>query len=155
QDEMPPTISKYLSVIIKKLENYPLEVILEPGRSLVANTGILLTKIEYIKHTSHKNFAIVDAAMNDLIRPALYNAWHDIKPVIIHDELEPVIYDVVGPVCETADCIGKNRNLSLRSGDLLAILTAGAYGSCMSSNYNSRPRLAEVMIDKDEIHLIR
>jgi diaminopimelate decarboxylase len=155
QEETPPAISNYLSAIRKKVENCPLEIILEPGRSLVANAGILLTKVEYLKYAPLNNFAIVDAAMNDLIRPALYNAWHDIKPVMIHTELEPIYYDVVGPVCETADLIGKNRQLLLKSGDLLAVMTAGAYGFCMSSNYNSRPRPCEVLIDKNEIHLIR
>jgi diaminopimelate decarboxylase len=157
KNEMPPTISAYLSAIKKKLINCSLEIILEPGRSLVANTGILLTKVEYLKHSSHKNFAIVDAGMNDLIRPALYDAWHDIQPVVNYnkEEVEQATFDVVGPVCETADFIGQNRKLSLKSGDLLAVMTVGAYGFCMSSNYNSRPRPAEVMIDKSEIHLIR
>jgi diaminopimelate decarboxylase len=155
QNETPPTVSKYLAAIKKRVENCPLEIILEPGRSLVANTGILLTKVEYLKHTPHKNFAIVDTGMNDLIRPSLYNAWHDINSVVNHSDVKAVIYDIVGPVCETADFIGQNRNLSLKSGDLLAVMTVGAYGFCMGSNYNSRPRSAEVIIDKNEMHLIR
>lgn len=154
QDETPPTITEYLKAVTEKLAHCPFEIILEPGRSLVANTGILLTKIEYLKHTPHKNFAIVDAAMNDLIRPALYDAWHDIK-VVNNTNLSSESYDIVGPVCETADFLGKDRKLSLQENDLLAIYTAGAYGFCMSSNYNSRPRAAEVLIDKDKIHLIR
>jgi diaminopimelate decarboxylase len=155
QAETPPSISTYLAAIKKKIENCSLEIIIEPGRSLVANTAILLTEVEYLKHTPHKNFAIVDAGMNDLIRPALYDAYHDIKPIINRNELDPVTYDVVGPICETADFIGQNRKLSLLSGDLLAVMTVGAYGFCMSSNYNSRPRLPEILINKNEIHLIR
>lgn len=155
QNELLPSISEYLSAITKKINHSSLEVILEPGRSLVANTGILLTQIEYIKQTPYKNFLIVDAAMNDLIRPVLYDAWHDIKVLKQYNDVSPIIYDVVGPVCETADFIGKNRMLAVQPNDLLAIFTVGAYGSCMSSNYNSRPRAPEILIDKDEIHVIR
>jgi diaminopimelate decarboxylase len=155
QNESPPTISAYLAALDKKFEHCSLEIILEPGRSLVANTGVLLTRVEYLKLTPHKNFAIVDAAMNDLIRPALYDAWHEIKPVNQYDGLKMETYDIVGPVCETADCLGKDRLLAIQADDYLAICTAGAYGFCMSSNYNSRPRPPEVMIDKDQVHLIR
>ncbi|MBV8802171.1 MAG: diaminopimelate decarboxylase [Gammaproteobacteria bacterium] len=153
--ESVPSISEYLSSIIKKSNHSPLEIVLEPGRSLVANTGILLTQTEYIKQTPHKNFLVVDAGMNDLIRPALYDAWHDIQPVNRHHTISPQIYDVVGPVCETADFIGKHRKLAVRASDLLAVFTVGAYGFCMSSNYNSRPRPPEILIDKNEVHVIR
>jgi diaminopimelate decarboxylase len=126
----------------------------EPGRSLVGNTGILLSRVEYLKHSGDRNFAVIDAAMNDLIRPALYNAWHEIKPVAYRRT--PVRrYEVVGPVCETADFLAHERDLNVVEGDLVAIMSAGAYGMTMSSNYNTRPRAAEVMIDRDEMHLIR
>ena len=127
---------------------------IEPGRSLVGNAGLLLTRVEYIKHTSHRDFAIVDAAMNDLIRPALYDAYHEILPVIINGNSIKT-YQIVGPVCETGDFLGHDRKLALAKGDLLAVMSAGAYGMSMSSNYNSRPRAAEVMVDGDHIHLIR
>ena len=133
-----------------------MKVLFEPGRSLVGNAGILLTKIEYLKHNATKNFAIVDAAMNDLMRPALYEAWHGIEPV------QPRVnkgiateYDIVGPVCESGDWLGKNRALTIEQGDLLAILSAGSYAMAMSSNYNTRPRAAEVMVDGDQVYLIR
>lgn len=155
KDENPPTIPEYVSIIEKKLKNYSLEVILEPGRSIVAEAGVLLTKVEYLKHTSHKNFAIVDAGMNDLMRPALYEAWQEIIPLQQKDSSTSQQYDIVGPVCESADFLGKNRQLSLQAGDLLAICHAGAYGFSMSSNYNSRPRVAEIMVDKNQVHLIR
>lgn len=155
RNETPPSIKDYAKTLITKFERFPFEIILEPGRAIVANAGVLLTTVEYLKHTSHKNFAIIDAAMNDLLRPALYNAWHDIVPVEIHTDQSKKLYDIVGPVCESADFLGKDRELAIKPGDLLAIQSAGAYGSSMSSNYNSRPRTAEVMIDKKEIHLIR
>jgi diaminopimelate decarboxylase len=154
-NELLPSIAEYLSAIIKKIDHSPLEIILEPGRSLVANAGILVTQVEYIKQTPYKNFLVVDAAMNDLIRPVLYHAWHDIQPVKRHSELFPMTYDVVGPICETADFIGKDRKLAVQLEDLLAVFTVGAYGFCMSSNYNSRPRATEILIDKNEIHVIR
>jgi diaminopimelate decarboxylase len=154
QQESPPSISEYLSTLSEKFKNSPLEVIIEPGRSLVANTGILLTQVEYVKHTPHKNFAVVDAAMNDFIRPALYEAWHNVQPVKQNTQSSS-IYDIVGPVCETADFIGKNRELAIEQGDFLAVFMTGAYGFCMSSNYNSRPRAAEILIDKNKIHVIR
>jgi diaminopimelate decarboxylase len=150
QDEQPPTIQEYVTAINSRLASCPLEIILEPGRSLVANAGVLLTQVEYLKETPHRNFAIVDAAMNDLMRPALYNAWQNILPVDLTSTQEKKIYDVVGPVCESADFLGKERQLKLQVGELLAITDAGAYGFSMSSNYNSRPRVAE-----DQIHLIR
>jgi diaminopimelate decarboxylase len=156
QDEEPPTIQHYIKKIVDHINNSPYEIIIEPGRSIVANAGVLLTRIEYLKHTAHKNFAIVDAAMNDLIRPALYDAWQNILPVNLqHQDRSPDTYDIVGPVCESADFLGKNRLLSLEQGELLAICSAGAYGFSMSSNYNSRPRAAEVLVDQNKSHLIR
>ena len=126
----------------------------EPGRSLVGNTGILLARVEYLKHGEHRNFAVIDAAMNDLIRPALYDAWHDIQPV--QPRRAPARrYEVVGPVCESGDFLGHDRDLSLAEGDLVAIMSAGAYGMTMSSNYNTRPRAAEVMVSGSAMHLIR
>ena len=125
-----------------------------PGRALVGNAGGLLTRVEYLKHTPHRDFAIVDAAMNDLMRPALYDAYHEILPVITNDGGDK-IYQVVGPVCETGDFLGHDRKLALSQGDLLAIMSAGAYGMSMSSNYNTRPRAAEVMVDGDRVHLVR
>jgi diaminopimelate decarboxylase len=155
QDEELPTIEAYAAALKGKLKQCGLEIILEPGRALVANAGILLTRVEYLKQTQHKNFAIVDAGMNDLLRPALYSAWHPILPVKLNQEVKEQVYDVVGPVCESADFLGKNRLLALQQGDLLAIGMVGAYGACMSSNYNARPRAAEFIVDKDKIHLIR
>jgi len=128
---------------------------MEPGRAIMANAGILLTKVEYLKPGQEKHFAIVDAAMNDLIRPALYSAWMNIVPVVINNTLNKQLYDVVGPVCETGDFLGKDRELALSEGDLLAVRSAGAYGFTMSSNYNSRPRAAEIMVDGARCHLIR
>lgn len=155
QDETPPSPLEYAQIILERLHNYPLpwplELHLEPGRILVAAAGLLLTRIEYLKD----QFAIVDASMNDLLRPALYGAVQEIVPVKPHNEGEYRAYDIVGPVCETADFLGKNRNLCLKAGDLLAVLTTGAYGFSMSSNYNSRPRVAEVMVDKDHHQVIR
>jgi diaminopimelate decarboxylase len=130
------------------------ELLLEPGRAIAGNAGILLTRVEYLKHTDHKNFAIVDAAMNDLQRPALYDAWHDIVPVQPRESASSN-YDIVGPICETGDFLGKDRHLALATGDLLAVRSAGAYGFTMSSNYNSRPRAAEVMVDGAQVHIIR
>ncbi len=154
RDETPPSISDYAATLMEKLRHCPLEVVLEPGRAIVANTGILLTNVEFLKPTEHRNFAIVDAAMNDLLRPALYQAWHDITPVTPKN-IASQLYDVVGPVCESADFLGKQRQLAIETGDLLAIHSAGAYGFSMSSNYNSRPRAAEVMVDGQHVHLIR
>ncbi|EKD54875.1 MAG: hypothetical protein ACD_60C00038G0037 [uncultured bacterium] len=154
QYETTPTIEEYAAALSQKFPS-SLKIILEPGRAIVANAGILLTKIEYLKHTPHKNFAIVDAAMNDLLRPALYDAWHKIEPIHLKETIEKKLYDIVGPVCESADFLGKQRTLAIETGDLLAVYSAGAYGFSMSSNYNSRPRAAEVMIDGTEAHLIR
>lgn len=149
-DEITPSINDYCTAIIAKLKHSNLKLIMEPGRALVAEAGILVTKIEYIKHTNSKNFAIVDAAMNDLLRPSLYNAWHGIIPIKIKHKVIAQMYDVVGPVCESSDFLGKNRHLAIQEKDLLAICTTGAYGSVMSSNYNSRPRAAEIMVEDDQ-----
>lgn len=154
--EQPPLPSDYISQVVARLANYPeLELIMEPGRAIMANAGILLTKVEYLKPGQEKHFAIVDAAMNDLIRPALYSAWMNIVPVVINNALSKQHYDVVGPVCETGDFLGKERELAISEGDLLAVRSAGAYGFTMSSNYNSRPRAAEIMVDGERCHLIR
>lgn len=153
-DEQPPLANEYIKAVREHLTNRQLKLMFEPGRYIVANAGVLITQVEYLKHTTHKNFAIVDAAMNDLIRPALYEAWMDIKPIIQHPG-QSNHYDIVGPVCETGDFLGKDRPLIVAEGDLLAICSAGAYGFTMSSNYNSRGRAAEVMVDGDIAHLIR
>lgn len=153
-DETPPDFSIYAAAMLKKLGDRKIKLVFEPGRALVGNAGLLLTQVEYLKHTEAKNFAIVDAAMNDLMRPALYDAYHEILAVKPHDGTTQV-YEIVGPVCESGDFLGHDRVLSLQQGDLLAIMSAGAYGMSMSSNYNTRPRAAEVMVDGDTCHLIR
>ncbi|MDO9151869.1 MAG: diaminopimelate decarboxylase [Methylotenera sp.] len=153
-DETPPEFTAYAKAMREKLGGRNVKLVFEPGRALVGNAGVLLTKVEYLKQTETKNFAIVDAAMNDLMRPALYDAYHDIKAVKPRAE-EAVNYEIVGPVCESGDFLGHDRALSLQEGDLLAIMSAGAYGMSMSSNYNTRPRAAEVMVDNDQCHLIR
>ena len=155
RDEQPPLPADYIAAILQRLEHRPFEIMLEPGRAIVGNAGVLLTKVEYLKPTTGKNFAIVDAAMNDLLRPALYAAWQDIIPVNLTIKADRQEWDIVGPVCETGDFLGKARMLSLQAGDLLAVRSAGAYGFAMSSNYNSRPRPAEVMVDGSQVHLIR
>ncbi|RXP91504.1 diaminopimelate decarboxylase [Vibrio parahaemolyticus] len=155
RDELPPQPSDYAKALLGRLENHQdLELIFEPGRAIAANAGILLTRVEFLKHTEHKNFAIIDAAMNDLMRPALYQAWQDILPVSPRNG-EPQTYDLVGPICETGDFLGKDRALVLQEGDLLAVRSAGAYGFVMSSNYNTRTRAAEVMVDGNQSHLVR
>lgn len=154
--EAPPSPADYISKVVERLKAYPeLELIMEPGRAIMANAGVLLTKVEFLKPGQEKHFAIVDAAMNDLIRPALYSAWMNIVPVVLNNSLPRQNYDVVGPVCETGDFLGKDRELAIAEGDLLAVRSAGAYGFTMSSNYNSRPRAAEVMVDGQHCHLIR
>ena len=154
QDETPPPVADYINALLAKLQGRAHTILLEPGRALVGNAGLLLTRVEYIKHGAEKNFAIVDAAMNDLMRPALYDAHHDIVPVVPrHGSGE--VYEVVGPVCESGDFLGHERRLDLRQGDLLAILSAGAYGMSMSSNYNTRARAAEIMIKGRDSYLIR
>lgn len=154
RDETPPDMADYRSILFSRLKGRPEEIIVEPGRSLVGNAGLLLTRVEYVKSGDNKNFAVVDAAMNDLMRPALYDAFHDIIPVSLANEPE-VTCDVVGPVCETGDFIGLERRLAIKEGALLAVLSAGAYGMSMSSNYNSRPRAAEILLNKNEIRLVR
>lgn len=154
RDEQPPAVSAYMEAIKARLKDRPLSLIFEPGRSIAANAGVLVTKVEYLKPTEHRNFAIIDAAMNDNIRPSLYQAWQDIRPVTPRAE-ETQAWDLVGPVCETGDFLGKDRQLALETGDYLAVMSSGAYGFTMSSNYNSRPRAAEVMVDGEESYLIR
>ncbi len=153
-DETPPAIADYLSAIKSQLGKRKIALMFEPGRSIAANAGVLLTRVEYLKPTEHKNFAIIDAAMNDLIRPALYQAWQDIVPVSPR-EGHTQKWDLVGPVCETGDFIGKDRELNIEQGDLLCVKSSGAYGFTMSSNYNSRPRACELMVDKDTVHVVR
>ena len=155
QDETPPQPEQYLQPLLERLGDAPYEILIEPGRAIAANAGLLLTRVEYLKHTAHKNFAIVDAAMNDLLRPSLYGAWQDIVPVAPRSTAQTHVYDVVGPVCETGDFLGKDRSLGLEVGDLLAVRSAGAYGFSMSSNYNSRPRAAEILVDGEQLHLAR
>ena len=154
RDDEAPSVKSYLQPLLRKLTGRPLKVLLEPGRRLVGNTGLLLTRVEYLKPGEIKNFAIVDAAMNDLARPALYDAWHDIVPVCPRDS-ESRTWEIVGPICESGDFLGHNRPLAIEPGDLLAVLSAGAYGMAMSSNYNTRPRAAEVMVDGDKAFLVR
>lgn len=155
QDETPPQPSEYATAIAKRIGNRDLEVLLEPGRAIMGNAGILLTRVEYLKSNGIKNFAIVDAAMNDLLRPALYDAWQDIITVLESGYGPVKEYDIVGPVCETGDFLGKNRKLGLSEYALLAVRSAGAYGAVMSSNYNSRPRAPEVLVDGEKATLIR
>ena len=153
-DETPPAIADYVTALLGALRGRSEKLILEPGRVLVGNAGVLLTRVEYLKHGEEKNFAIVDAAMNDLMRPALYDAFHEILPVIRENQAAQS-YEVVGPICETGDFIGHARNLAISPQALLAVLSAGAYGMSMSSNYNTRPRAAEVMVDGNTVHLVR
>ena len=155
RDEAPPEPTEYVSAILKRLEGETYKIFLEPGRAIAGNAGILVTRVEYLKQTPAKHFAIVDAAMNDLLRPALYDAWQDIIPVQKRPDVPEQTVDVVGPVCETGDFLGRERALAVREGDLLAIRSAGAYGFVMSSNYNSRPRPAEIMVSGDQAHVVR
>ena len=155
-DETPPHPSDYAAALLNKLKNYEdLEIILEPGRAIAANAGILLAKVQYLKSNESRNFAITDTGMNDMIRPALYEAYMNIIEIDRTLGREKAIYDVVGPVCETSDFLGKQRELAIAEGDYIAQRSAGAYGASMSSNYNSRPRTAEVLVDGDKAHLIR
>jgi len=154
RDEQPPLAGDYIQAVRNRVEGRELTLVFEPGRSIVANAGVLLTRVEYLKHTEHKDFAIVDAAMNDLIRPALYQAWMDVVPVQPR-EGEGRPYDIVGPICETGDFLAKDRQLALAEGDLLAVRSAGAYGFVMSSNYNTRGRAAEVLVDGDQAFEVR
>ncbi|WP_036252632.1 diaminopimelate decarboxylase [Methylobacter sp. BBA5.1] len=155
KDEQPPEPADYIQAVLAHLGANDFEILLEPGRAIVGNAGILVTQVEYLKPTAHKNFAIVDAAMNDLVRPSLYSAWQDIIPVNKQSQAPEMRWDIVGPVCETGDFLGKERMLKISQGDLLAIRSSGAYGFTMSSNYNSRPRVAELMVDGGNLHLIR
>ena len=155
EDEIPPTPNELILAVKDKLHSNNLKIVVEPGRSIAANAGILVTKVEYLKNHEEKNFAIIDGAMNDLIRPALYGAWQKIVPVKKTEGNENTTYDIVGPICESADVLGTSRSLNINAGDLLAIKSVGAYGFVMSSNYNTRPRAPEIMISGSEIHLIR
>lgn len=160
--DQPVAVGDYLGRLFTRIDawraqrhdNAPITVLFEPGRSIVGNAGILLTEVQYLKHGDAKNFAIVDAAMNDLMRPAMYEAWHGVQPVV-QRPAHPQTYDVVGPVCESGDWLARSRSLAIEEGDLLAILSAGAYGMTMASNYNTRGRAAEVMVDGDRMHLVR
>jgi diaminopimelate decarboxylase len=154
RDESPPALHSYLGSLFRRLGSRKIRVLFEPGRSLVGNTGLLLTRVEYLKHGPAKSFAVVDAAMNDLVRPALYDAWHDVLPVARRHGAARR-YDIVGPVCESADFLAKDRTLAVAAGDLLAVMSAGAYGMSMSSNYNSRTRPAEIIVDGSSSRLVR
>ena len=154
QDESPPDFDIYTKAILNKIQNLDVKIIFEPGRALVGNAGVLLSKVEYLKQNDVKHFAIIDAAMNDLMRPTLYDAYHEIK-IVREQDTKLQSFDVVGPVCESGDFIAKNRSLKLKENDLVCIMSTGAYGMSMSSNYNSRGRAAEVMVDRDKIFEIR
>ncbi|MCK4101492.1 diaminopimelate decarboxylase [Acinetobacter radioresistens] len=155
KDEVPPTVQEYADALKPALQKLGLKVYMEPGRSISANAGILLTRVDLLKPTNYRNFAIIDAAMNDLIRPALYEAWMDIQPVEPHQDIQEKEWDIVGAICETGDFLGKERKLALAENDLLAVLGAGAYGFVMSSNYNTRARAAEVMVNNHQAYLVR
>lgn len=154
RDEEPPLVADYIKAIRERVGKRDLALVFEPGRYIAANAGVLLTRVEYLKHTEHKDFAIIDAAMNDLIRPALYQAWMGVSAVVPR-EGEGRAYDLVGPICETGDFLGKDRVLNLAEGDLLAVQSAGAYGFVMSSNYNTRGRCAEILVDGDQAFEVR
>ena len=153
-DQIAPTPAEYMAQLFtdERLREY--EIFVEPGRAIAANAGILVTEVEFLKMAEYKNFAVIDAAMNDLIRPALYSAWHEIIPVVPR-EGETATYDIVGPVCETGDFLGKERDLNIQAGDLLAVRSSGAYGFTMASNYNTRPRAVEIMVDGTTVNVIR
>jgi diaminopimelate decarboxylase len=155
-DESPAPVREFVAGALSVLADRREMLILDPGRAVVGNAGVLLTRVEYVKMGEAKNFLVVDAAMNDLLRPSLYGAWHDVRPVRAPQPAAPaVVYDVVGPVCESADFLAKDRRLAARPGDLLAVMSAGAYGMAMSSNYNTRPRAAEVLADGERLHVVR
>jgi len=154
-DENPPLPAEYAKTLSDKLIGRNLQLLIEPGRAIAGNAGILVTQVEFLKSNDEKNFAIVDAAMNDLMRPALYSAWQDIIPVTPRKEGQSKCYDIVGPICETGDFLGKDRELNIEAGDLLAVRSSGAYGFTMSSNYNTRPRVAEIMVDGNKVHVVR
>jgi diaminopimelate decarboxylase len=157
QQETPPSPQEYVAALQTVLgANHSYKILLEPGRAIVGNAGVLLTQVEYLKeNTANKHFAIVDAGMNDLIRPSLYQAWQAIVPITQQTDRVTAEYDVVGPVCETGDFLGKSRSLAIAAGDILAVRSSGAYGFVMSSNYNTRPRAAEIMVDGKNVHVIR
>ena len=155
RDEIPPSAQEYADNVSKYFAGTAYELILEPGRCIVGNAGALLTRLEFLKETPERNFAVVDAAMNDLLRPSLYSAWHEILPLTEQKVEAEKQYDIVGPICETGDFLGKERKLTLQQGDLLAVLSAGAYGFTMASTYNSRPKVCEIMVDGDEMYEIR
>ncbi len=155
QDETPPDIAGYIQQVIARLSDRALSLVFEPGRSIVANAGLLLTEVLFLKPGEHKNFAVVDAAMNDNIRPALYQAWQELLPVTPSAAGEKKVWDVVGPICETGDFIAKDRELALQAGDRLALMSSGAYGFVMASNYNTRCRTPEILVDDNTCHLIR
>ena len=155
RDESTQSVDDYMSELLPRLAQRSETLILEPGRSITANAGVLLTEVQFIKSNDHKNFVIVDAAMNDMLRPSLYQAWMDIQPISDSSDLDEKVYDVVGPVCESGDFLGKERPLKVKEGDHLCLFSAGSYGFVMSSNYNSRPRAPEIMVDADSVYLIR
>lgn len=155
RDETPPTPQDYVGKLLEKLGDRKLKILMEPGRAIAANAGILVTQVQLLKSTEVKHFAVIDAAMNDLIRPSLYSAWQNIIAVTPNEKAEKQTYDIVGPVCETGDFLGKDRELAIAPGDLLAVCSAGAYGFVMSSNYNTRNRAAEIMVDGDHFHIVR
>ena len=154
-EETPPEPAAYATAVLERLHELPYEIFIEPGRAIAANAGVLLTRVEYLKHGEAKDFAVIDAAMNDLIRPALYQAWQAIVPVQQQAQGTTATYDLVGPICETGDFLGKQRQLTLQPGSLLAVRSSGAYGFTMASNYNTRPRAPEVLVDGDAMHLVR
>ncbi|MET0047114.1 MAG: diaminopimelate decarboxylase [Sedimenticola sp.] len=154
-DEQPPEPAEYAGAIAERLGDVSYEIFIEPGRAIAGNAGVLLTRVEYLKHTEEKDFALIDAAMNDLLRPTLYQAHQEIIPLVRREDGRAGVYDLVGPICETGDFLGKERELSLSEGELLAVRSSGAYGFTMSSNYNTRPRAPEVMVDGDQVFLVR
>jgi len=159
-EEQPPEPGDYVRAILDRLQAkgaryQKLRLVFEPGRAIVGNAGLLLTRVLFLKLGEERNFAVVDAAMNDLLRPALYDAWHDITPVAVDRPRTLRTYDVVGPVCESGDFLGRDRALGIEAGDLLAVVSAGAYGAVMSSNYNTRPRAPEVVVDGKQFHVVR
>jgi diaminopimelate decarboxylase len=155
KDEILPTQEQYINSIKQEINQKDCKILVEPGRSIMGDAGILLTRIEYLKHGSHKNFAVVDAAMTELLRPALYNSWHEILPINKQSSSKTFCYDVVGPVCESADFLGKDRQLAIQEGDLIAIFSTGAYGASMASSYNSRPEIAAILVQKDKPYLVQ
>jgi diaminopimelate decarboxylase len=155
RDETPPTPAEYAAALRPQLEALGLKVYMEPGRAISANAGVLLTKVDMLKPTAHRNFALIDAAMNDLIRPSLYGAWMDIQAVAPSAQTEVKTWDLVGSICETGDFLGKERELALAAGDVLAVMGAGAYGFVMASNYNTRGRAAEIIVDGEQAHVVR